>query len=134
MTALGLQLTLKSDPQNLSEVEPFVHGLVKEYQISEHVFGNVLIAVTEAVSNAMLHGNQSDSNKTVFLATKKVDNILSFTVEDQGKGFDPASLPDPTAPENILNPGGRGVFLMEQLADTVSFRDGGRVVQLDFCL
>mgnify|MGYP001236513902 CR=1 FL=1 len=134
MTALELNLTLNSDPNNLSEVEPFVNGLIKEYDISEHVFGNVLIAVTEAVSNAIIHGNHSDTNKNVFLASKKIDNILRFTIEDQGNGFDPSSLPDPTAPENILNPGGRGVFLMEQLADNITFHEGGRIVQLDFCL
>jgi len=62
-----------------------------------------------------------------------IDNsILSFKIEDEGKGFDYHNLPDPTAPENLDKPGGRGIFLMKHLSDDVTFLHGGKIVQIDF--
>jgi len=63
---------------------------------------------------------------------KATDKHISFVIHDQGTGFDPSALPDPTNPENIEKPSGRGVFLMKHLADKVEFSDEGRTVLLDF--
>lgn len=134
MTTLALQLELESHPKNIAEVEPFVLQLVKEYSINEELFGNMLITLTEAVSNAIIHGNRAKSDKKVFICTNCCADKIAFTVEDEGIGFNPDTLPDPTAPENILNPGGRGVFLMRQLSDCVRFHKNGRVVELEFNL
>lgn len=134
MTELALNLVLDSHPKSIAEVEPFVLQVVKEYTINESIFGNILITLTEAVSNAIIHGNQAKSGKKVIVSTHTVNNCIVFTVEDEGIGFDPNSLPDPTAPENILTPGGRGVFLMQHLSDKVSYAAGGRIVQLEFNL
>lgn len=134
MTELALNLVLDSHPKNIAEVEPFVLQAVKEYEINESLFGNILITLTEAVSNAIIHGNQAKGHKKVFISTLATPAKVTFTIEDEGNGFDPHNLPDPTAPENLLTPGGRGVFLMEQLADKVSYLEGGRIVKLEFYL
>jgi serine/threonine-protein kinase RsbW len=132
MTELGLNLTLESNLKNIAEVETYVQQVFKEFRIDESLFGNILIAITEAVSNAIIHGNQAKSNKKVHITTVVASNKVSFTIEDEGTGFNPHNLPDPTAPENLLTPGGRGVFLMQQLSDKVTFSEGGSIVQLEF--
>lgn len=134
MTGIALQLTLDSHPKNIAEVEPFVSQVVREFDVNEELFGNILITLTEAVSNAILHGNRARATKRVFVTTHCSAQRLAFTVRDEGNGFNPDALPDPTAPENIANPGGRGVFLMRQLCDNVQFTDGGRIVELAFNL
>ncbi len=134
MTELQLKLTLESHPQNIAQVEPYVSRIVEEYHIGEELFGTMLITLTEAVTNAIIHGNSATISKKVQVDTACSADKICFTIQDEGKGFDPDSLPDPTAPENILVPGGRGVFLMRQLSDTVTFDDNGRIVRLEFVL
>ncbi len=125
-------LTLTSSPDNVANVEPFVEKLVAEYQISPDVYGNILISLTEAVTNAIIHGNNNDATKLVMVNLKKLKNKLAFYITDEGNGFDFANLPDPTAPENLLKIGGRGVFLMRQLSDKVSFSNNGSTVEIYF--
>ena len=125
-------LKLASDPKNVARVESFVEHLVDKYGISPDVYGNILISLTEAVTNAIIHGNDNDKNKTVQVRLKKQNNIIAFLVSDEGGGFDFDNLPDPTAPENLLKIGGRGVFLMRQLSDDVSFYDNGSTVEICF--
>lgn len=134
MTELIHNLILESDPKNVAEVEPFVRQVFREYNLDESNFGNILIALTEAVSNAIIHGNHALANKKVIVSTVAYPQKISFTVEDEGQGFNPLNLPDPTAPENLLTLGGRGVFLMQQLADKITFFERGRIVQMDFNL
>ncbi|MCH2042812.1 MAG: ATP-binding protein [Saprospiraceae bacterium] len=134
MTGLALNLILESHPKNIAEVEPYVMQIVKEYNIREELFGNMLITLTEAVSNAIIHGNHAKSSKKVYVSTELSQARICFHVKDEGQGFDPNQLPDPTAPENLMTPGGRGVFLMRQLSDNVSFDDSGRLVKLEFKL
>jgi len=127
-------LKLASDPKNVSRVESFVEHLVDKYAISPDVYGNILISLTEAVTNAIIHGNDNDKNKTVQVRLKKQKNKLAFLVSDEGGGFDFDNLPDPTAPENLLKIGGRGVFLMRQLSDDVVFYDNGSTVEICFSI
>lgn len=134
MTELALNLTLDSHPKNIAEVEPYVTQVVQKYEINQELYGNMLITLTEAVSNAIIHGNSAKAAKKVFVSTNCSNQKISFTVQDEGSGFNPDTLPDPTAPENILTPGGRGVFLMRQLSDAVTFSDDGRLVTLEFSL
>ena len=91
-----------------------------------------MIDVTEAVNNAIRHGNGNDKSKNVSLSLKLEENQIIFIVSDEGTGFDYNNLPDPTAPENLEKPGGRGIFLMKHLCDEVSFEDDGKIVQLNF--
>lgn len=127
-------LKLASNPGNIAEVENFVQKLVSRYKISPDKQCNILISLTEAVTNAIIHGNHKDENKEVQVRLNKMKNYLSFRVSDQGTGFDYKSLPDPTAPENLTKCGGRGVFLMQQLSDDIRFFDNGRTVEMQFKL
>jgi serine/threonine-protein kinase RsbW len=91
-----------------------------------------MIAVTEAVNNAIKHGNSSDKSKNVHLSLSLDDSMIKFVIKDEGNGFNYGNLPDPTAPENLEKPGGRGIFLMKHLSDEVDFKEEGRVVELSF--
>lgn len=125
-------LRLNSNPQCICEVEDYVKSLVEKYRLRPDIYPNILISLTEAVNNAIKHGNANDETKAVEIRMKKVRETLCFIISDEGRGFDFRSLPDPTSPENIANPGGRGVFLMHQLSDRVRFSDNGSTVELEF--
>jgi serine/threonine-protein kinase RsbW len=91
---------------------------------------NFRVGLTEALSNAMLYGNANDPQKRVRIeVTVKVEEV-AVRVTDQGVGFDPAAVPDPTLPDNITKTGGRGIFLMRSLMDEVRFNDQGNSVTL----
>jgi serine/threonine-protein kinase RsbW len=127
-------IKFSSKPENITIVEKFIDDLRNEVNIGDDVYGNILISLTEAANNAMLHGNDGDESKTVEISYSLDDRgkNLSFIVKDQGPGFDYNSLPDPTAPENLERTSGRGVFLMMQLADMVVFSDKGATVEMQF--
>lgn len=125
-------LKIASDPKNVTRIESFVDHLVHKYGIGPDVSCNILISLTEAVTNAIIHGNARDCNKQVLVRLKKDKNKLAFIISDEGCGFDFDNLPDPTAPENLLKIGGRGVFLMRQLSDDVFFYDNGSTVEICF--
>lgn len=127
-------IELKSQSESLSVVERMIEEVRDAYNVNEDTFGNMLVALTEAVTNAIHHGNKNDPSKTVRVQYGCTHNTLTFTVSDEGKGFDFYNLPDPTAPENLERECGRGIFLMKHLADQLIFSDGGRVVELNFKL
>ncbi len=128
------KISFPSVADNIGLVEKLINEICSSYGISEDHYGNILVAVTEAVNNAMQHGNKLDPGKKVNLGFLAGDKSLSFHVTDQGQGFDFMNLPDPTNPENLEKPNGRGVFLMRHLADQVEFSDNGRTVHLNFHL
>lgn len=127
-------LELKSQPDSLGAVERMIDDVRTKYNISEDTFGNMLVAITEAVTNAIYHGNKGDASKKVSVKYHLSNHHLSFTIADQGPGFDYYNLPDPTAPENLEKECGRGIFLMKHLTDQLIFSDNGRVVELNFKL
>ena len=125
-------LSFKSETNNIGQVEKLVDSICEEYRVREDFYGNILISLTEAVNNAIVHGNKLDPEKTVHVTYDAEGTTIQFTITDEGPGFDYDNLPDPTAPENIEKPNGRGVFLMRNLADHCEFKDDGRIVVLDF--
>ena len=127
-------LTLTSCPENINKVVPFVDDLARQYNLSPDLRGNILLTLTEAVTNAMLHGNSGDANKCVLISLRVKQNNLAIRVSDEGRGFDPDSVPDPTTPDRIENCGGRGLFLMQQFSDECRFIRGGRTVEMRFHL
>jgi serine/threonine-protein kinase RsbW len=133
MASVQRTLQFPSVIENIHIVERLIDDVFAEYQIKEDYYGELLIAMTEAVNNAIVHGNKLDAAKQVKVTFDIVeDKTVRFTVEDEGPGFDYHNLPDPTAPENIEKPHGRGVFLMRQLSDKCDFLDEGRIVIMDF--
>ena len=126
------QLCLKSQPANITLIEPFVEELRQRLHIADELYGNMLVCLTEAVNNAIWHGNQADPHKEVTIVIRAERHSLCCCVRDQGKGFDYNNLPDPTSPEHIEEIGGRGVFLMKQLSDMVIFSNDGSSVEIQF--
>jgi serine/threonine-protein kinase RsbW len=127
-----IKIEIPSLAENIRMIESFIDNAKEKFHLQDDIYGNIMIAVTEAVNNAIKHGNKSNKEKNVFLCLKIDESILKFIVRDEGEGFDYHDLPDPTAPENLSKPGGRGIFLMRHLSDEVSFTEKGRVVELNF--
>ena len=128
----SLKLRIPSLPDNIRIVESFIDNARDKFSFDDDIYGNIMIAVTESVNNAIIHGNKRDKEKNVDLALEVADNNIRFTIRDEGEGFDYDHLPDPTAPENLLKVGGRGIFLIQNLADEVAFEDDGRTIRLTF--
>ena len=126
------QIFIASNFDEMVKIEALVEDVCATYLDHLDVYGNVLIALTEAVNNAILHGNKSDNNKRVEVSVELTDDCVEFCVKDQGNGFDYENLPDPTAPENIEKENGRGIFLMKSLSDEVVFEEGGSIVKISF--
>ena len=126
------RIRIPSNHSSLKEVENLVDAVCANLAVDEDNYGNVLIAVTEAVNNAIEHGNGSISNLIVEVAVGDTTQSFCFSITDEGLGFDYLNLPDPTAPENILKENGRGIFLMKNLADEVEFNEKGNNVTVYF--
>ncbi len=126
------KIRFSSAYESLSQVEKMVEEVCDENHISEDNYGNILVAVTEAVNNAIQHGNKFDPTKEIEVEYEKRNLELVFRITDQGLGFDYTSIPDPTDPQNLEKINGRGVFLMRNLADKVNFLENGRIVELCF--
>jgi serine/threonine-protein kinase RsbW len=128
----NIHIEIPSISENIRMIESFIDNARESFKLNDDIYGNIMIAITEAVNNAIKHGNRSDSRKNVSLSLILEKSQIKFRVQDEGIGFDFDNLPDPTSPENLEKPGGRGIFLMKHLSDEVEFKDGGRIVELCF--
>jgi serine/threonine-protein kinase RsbW len=128
---LHLNLTMRSE---IAAISPLVDRVMQLIRISRCVLGdecNVEIALREALTNAVLHGNMQDIQKNVYLSCCiRPGKELSIVVRDEGSGFDPSKVPNPTAVENLHCETGRGIFLMNVFMDDVRFERGGTEVHL----
>jgi len=127
-----LETTLSSSLASIAEVENLIEQVCADLNVSEDVFGNILISVTEGVNNAIMHGNALNLDLNVHFRVLSNDSWICFKIQDQGTGFDYENIPDPTAPENLLKENGRGVFLMKSLSDDLTFEQNGTVVNIFF--
>ena len=127
MTAETTELSLPSRIDTVATAAAAVAEFLTRSGISEDVAFGIDMAVREAVTNAVLHGNQQDENKTVDVTLKSSPEAVEISVHDQGAGFNPEEIPDPTAEENILKASGRGIFFMRSFMDEVNWliRPGG---------
>ena len=123
-----------SQEKNIRLVEKLVDDICEEIGIHEEKYGNILIALTEAVNNAICHGNSSDPSKITTIHCDQNNEKLKFVIKDEGLGFDHLTIPDPTDPSNIEKIQGRGIFLMKHLSDEISFKENGSRVELTFDL
>lgn len=131
-TDIKSEFSFTSEICNVSKVEALVDSVFAENNVSMDHYARVLIALTEAVNNAITHGNAADPCKMVCVSFEPESDMLYFCVKDEGDGFNPDCLPDPTDPAHIDKPNGRGVFLMKKLADTIEFVNCGNKVKLGF--
>jgi serine/threonine-protein kinase RsbW len=128
----SIKISIPSLIENIKIIESFIDNAKENFEINDDIYGNIMISVTECISNAIIHGNQNDKDKFVHLELQMDKGQLKFTIQDEGEGFDFSSLPDPTAPENIEKPGGRGIFLIRNLSDEIRFENGGKTIVLSF--
>jgi serine/threonine-protein kinase RsbW len=127
-----ISIQVPSITENIRMIESFIDNAKDRFQLDDDIYGNIMIAVTEAVNNAIKHGNANDKAKNVHISLALEESLIKFIVKDEGPGFNYQNLPDPTSPENLEKPGGRGIFLMRHLSDEVEFKDRGRTVELSF--
>lgn len=126
------KITIESKVSNLRIVEKAIDEATGELGITPENYGKILVSTLEAVNNAILHGNNSDPLKTVDIEIVFKGNQLRIKITDQGAGFVPKNVPDPTVPENLEVLNGRGVFLMYRLADKITYSKKGNAVTMIF--
>ncbi|MCQ2201692.1 MAG: ATP-binding protein [Bacteroidales bacterium] len=127
-------ISIASEISNVAEVEALIDNQSAMFKFDDDVYGKLLLAVVEAVNNAIVHGNKSDSSKQVNISYVIESDYVEYSISDSGEGFDPNCIPDPTELENIEKFSGRGLFLMKNLSDEMEFSDNGRKVRLKFLL
>lgn len=124
-----LSLEIPSDLSRIEEVVALVSDQCVVMGLGVHTAKfNLRVALSEALTNAMLYGNKMDVNKNVSITAEVVDGIVSISVVDQGLGFDPDTIPDPTTPDRIQRPDGRGLFVIRKLVDKVTFSERGNAI------
>ncbi len=128
------KIVIESDTKNISLVEKLIDDISNQYDIHADVYGKLLLAIVEGVNNAIVHGNKLDLAKNVEIEYQITDSEVKFSIMDQGSGFDYNNIPDPTLPENLEKTHGRGIFLMNHLADKIEFENNGSKVILIFNL
>jgi anti-sigma regulatory factor (Ser/Thr protein kinase) len=130
-SACQFNMTIPADPSQIPTISAGVMQMLAEKQWPENDMMRVELALEEALANAIRHGCCGDPTKQLQCCVTIDDRgEVVIVVRDPGTGFDPGVVPDPLAPENMLKPSGRGVYLINHLMDEVSFADGGREVQM----
>ncbi len=126
------KLKIESNINNLRIVENAIDEVMNEIGITQENYGKILVSTLEAVNNAILHGNNSDNEKMVMVEISYRNDKLTVKIEDEGKGFIPDTVPDPTIPQNIEALNGRGIYLMSRLADEIRYSKRGSRVTMMF--
>lgn len=132
MAKMYKRLKIESKMNNLRIIENAIDEMTGTIGVNQDNYGKILVATLEAVNNAITHGNKTDPQKIVDVEIAFEENEIKITVTDEGNGFDPKKIPDPTMPENIEALSGRGVFLMTKLADSIDFNEKGNSVTMSF--
>ena len=133
VTAETTRLVLPSRIESVEQAAAAAEELAKRSGLSPEAAYGVDMALREAVGNAVVHGNKRDENKNVTITFTSSPGALEIEVSDQGSGFDIASIPDPTAEENVLKTSGRGIFFMRTFMDEVTYSktdEGGTTVRM----
>jgi len=125
-------IRIESTSENLRIVENAIDEATTILGISQDSYGKIMVSTMEAVNNAILHGNKSDPAKIVNIDISFKSRALKIKVVDEGPGFRPENIPDPTIPKNIEALNGRGVYLMSHLADKIRFNKKGNAVTMTF--
>jgi len=123
------RLSLRSTYKESEKVPDFVSDIQKKVNLDEKTTANLMLALSEAATNAIVHGNKLNKSKKVEIKLQFEPDRVIATVTDQGEGFEPDESQDPLAEENLLKASGRGVFLIKELTDEVEYSDGGTKVR-----
>ncbi len=127
-------LSLQSTHQEIERVEELLLALQKKLGFNDELFARLQLTVSEAATNSLIHGNKLNPEKAITIRAFEQEGKLIFEIKDEGKGFEPKEIPDPTAEENLLKTGGRGLFLMKEYADKVQYLENGTKLRLEFSL
>jgi serine/threonine-protein kinase RsbW len=126
------KLVLASTFEELERAIDFIEEFVAQHGLDEDLLDRLRLVGSEAVTNAIEHGNALDASKTVTLTMRLEDEFVEMRVTDEGPGFVISEIPDPLANENLLADGGRGVYFIFEFSDEVIFEDGGSVLLAKF--
>ena len=126
------KLKIESSINNLRIIENAIDEVMNEIGIKQQDYGKILVSTLEAVNNAITHGNKFDREKMVDVEISYKNEKLKIMVKDEGLGFLPSNVPDPTTPQNLESVNGRGIFLMSKLADEVKYSKKGNAVTMLF--
>jgi len=135
MNATRVSYTLESTLASVNKAEQAAAEVAAKSGFDEDECGRIAMAVREATVNAVLHGNHYDPAKRVTVSFETTPEALTVAVRDEGTGLDPATVPDPLAPENLLKQSGRGIFLIRAFMDEVRFRaisPGNEITMIKF--
>jgi serine/threonine-protein kinase RsbW len=133
VTVETTELRFSSRIESVDEAATAVAEIIARAGISEEAAFGIDMAVREAITNAMLHGNKFDETKQVEISIKRTSTLLEISVRDEGAGFNPVGVPDPTKEENLLKSSGRGIFFMRNFMDEVDWSvppEGGTTVRM----
>lgn len=124
------KLVIKSDVSELRKVEEFLINIFIEYNLENKYFNKIYLCISEAVINAIKHGNKNDLNKQVSIIAECNNEEINIQIEDEGDGFDIRNVNNPTLKENINKESGRGIFIIKSLSDKIKYNEKGNQVQL----
>lgn len=128
------ELILNSSFEEMERLESFIDELGLSLNIDDDDLNRIMLVLSEAVNNAIVHGNKQKPEKKVFITTTLMEQALIITIKDEGEGFDPETLDNPLKEQNLLKEGGRGVYLIKHYADEVEFSKGGKELTVHFNL
>ncbi len=128
------ELIIASELKELNNLRLFLNQIFIETDLNRSYFNRVLLGLSEAVSNSIIHGNKNDCSKKVFISLLYQEEKLIMTITDEGSGFSFDNVEDPTRRDNIKKENGRGLFLIQQIADEVYFFEGGKKIQILYSL
>ncbi len=118
----GNMIIIPSSLEYLTNIDDFIEGILRGYEVDESIIADIAISVSELVNNSVNHGNQSDSTKTVSVSISLKGNNVEIVITDQGRGFDPQTISNPLDEENLLKDTGRGIFIVNALMDSVDVK------------
>jgi len=127
-------LILRSTYDEIEQLQPFVEELCQWANCNNAVYDRIRLSLSEAVNNAIVHGNKLKKDKDVTIKAVWEAETLSLSVSDEGSGFDAQAIPDPLKEDNLLKKNGRGIYLIRHYADQVNFSRHGSCIHMEFSL
>ncbi len=117
----GNTIAIPSDVEHLADVDLFIEGILRGWEVDESRIADIAISVSELVNNAICHGNKSTRDKKVSATIDREGSLVVINVTDEGTGFSPENIENPIADDNLMKEVGRGIFIVQSLMDSVDF-------------
>lgn len=124
------KIVLNSTFEEVERLEKYVGDLQQWAGFDDDDHARIMLTLSEAATNAIVHGNKENPEKKVVIIGRLSNRTLTISVKDEGRGFDPDNIPNPLKKENLLNEGGRGVYLIEEYVDELKFEENGTKLKM----